>query len=167
MQHHDGVLLHGGHAGDQVVLAFGQAHVPPIRGGQLGAFGQTGKDDRGVRSFGGDHGTQELRLVALVAVRGEALDIMDLAAMQDRSVDGTCDLRRAGMTGGIARVGGESADVGYLLPLVQRQCAQIAQEHTALLGQLDSQTAVCGAVRGGRLGRCGQKSAYNVRCSAV
>ena len=138
-----------------------------VRGGQLGTFGQTGKDDRGVRSFGGGHGTQELRLVALVAVRGEALDIMDLAAMQDRSVDGTCDLRRAGMTGGIARVGGESADVGYLLPLVQRQCAQIAQEHTALLGQLDSQTAVCGAVRGGRLGRCGQKSAYNVRCSAV
>jgi hypothetical protein len=91
--------------------------VPPVRGGQLGAFGQTGKDDRGVRSFGGDHGTQKLRLVALVAVRGEALDILDLAVMQDRSVDGTCDLRRAGMTGGIARVGGESADVGYLLPV--------------------------------------------------
>ena len=169
VQHHDGVLLHGGHAGDQVVLAFGQAHVPPVRGGQLGAFGQTGKDDRGVRSFGGGHGTQELRLVALVTVRGEALDIMDLAVMQDRSVDGTCDLRRTGMTGGIARVVGEGADVGYLLPLVQRQCAQIAQEHTALLGQLDSQTAVCGAVtvRGGRLGRCGQKGAYNVRCSAI
>ena len=42
--------------------------MPPVRGGQLGAFGQTGKDDRGVRSFGGGHGTQEFRLVALVAV---------------------------------------------------------------------------------------------------
>ena len=100
------------------------------------------------------------------AVNPEA-DPIPEEMMQDRSVDGTCDLRRTGMTGGIARVGGESADVGYLLPLVQRQCAQIAQEHTALLGQLDSQTAVCGAAREGRLGRCGQKSAYNVRCSAV
>ena len=89
--------------------------------------------------------------------------------MQDRSVDGTCDLRRTGMTGGVARVVGKGADVGYLLPLVQRQCAQIAQQHTALFGQLDCQTAVCGAVwgSGDRLGRCGQKSVYNVRCSAV
>ncbi len=74
VQHDHGVFLYGGHAGNQVVLAVGQAHMAAVRGGQLGAFGRTGKDDRGVRSFGGGgHGTQELRLVALVAVRGEAL----------------------------------------------------------------------------------------------
>ena len=122
-----------------------------------------------IGGFGGGHGPQKLSLVPLVAVCGEALDIADAAVVHDGGVH-RADGRRVHMAGSaalIARMVGKRADVGHLLPLVQRQCAQIAQEHTALLGQLDSQTAVCGAVRGGRLGRCGQKSAYNVRCSAV
>ena len=89
MQHDHGVLLHGGHPGDQVVLAVGQAHVAAVAALALKAVRQARKDDRHIGSLGGGDGPQELGLVPLVAVGGEALDILDHPVMQQ------CGVQRA------------------------------------------------------------------------
>ncbi len=168
MQHDDGVLLHGGHAGDQVVLAVGQAHMPPVRGGSLvKAVGQAGKNDGDVRGFGGGHGPQELRLVALVAVRGEALDI-----------DGRCG--RSGSRrrwrlwpscsrGDDRRLNSAGGRRTRRCRLPSAPCAAAAHPDCAAARRSASPArrpaAVRGAVtvHGGRLGRCGRKRTYNVQ----
>ena len=86
MQHDHGVLLHGGHPGDQIVLAVGQAHVAAVAALALKAVGQARKDDRYISGLGGGDRPQELLLVPLVAVGGEALDILDHPVMQQRGV---------------------------------------------------------------------------------
>ena len=165
VQHDHGVFLHGGHAGNQVVLAVGQAHMAAVRALALKAVGQARKNHGHIGGFGGGHGPQKLSFVPLVAVCGEALDIADAAVVHDGGVH-RADGRRVHMAGSaalIARMVGKRADVGHLLPFVQRQRTQVAQQHGALLRQLHGQLVVRRVVKhGGQLCQIG-RAQHNVQ----
>ena len=115
----------------------------------LKAVGQARKNHGHIGVLGGGHRPQELLLIALVAVGGEALHIGHAAVVHNSSVH-RADRRGvhvAGTAALVARPVGIRADVNHLLPLAQRQRAQIAQQHAALLGQLGGKAVVCGAVK--------------------
>ena len=156
MQHDDGVFLHGGHAGDQVVLAVGQAHVLAVVALALKAVGQARKDDGHVGGLGGFDGPEELGLLALVAVGRVALDIFDGAAARAGRVERAVDapgIDMAGPAALVARRGRKAADVHDLLPGGKGQRAAVLQKHRALGGHGGRGIVVARKVElGGRFG---------------
>ena len=173
VQYHHGVFLHGGHAGDQVVLAVRQAHMAAVGALALKKFRQSGKDHGYVGALGRRHRAQEFRLVPLVAVGGESRYILHGSAPAPGSLQrthGPAGVHVAGTAALETRRFGKGADVGHLLPGVQRQRAQVAQQYGAFLRQFHGQRVPVGrAVLRRGAGQVGgaQHDVQNARCRFV
>ena len=130
-------------------------------------FRQARKDHRRVSFRCGGNRAQELFLLPLVQISGEALHIAHPAAMAfghfQRAVhpDGV-DV--AGAAALIARRFGKAADVYYLAALFQRQHTAVLQKHGAFLGQLCGDGVVAFQVQlRGRGGSFVRRAEHNVQ----